>query len=176
MAEHLCIDPVIQDENKSKPGAVLTASHEKSLPRLMNLPDHSPPTSDKAAHLAAEFREELETERAARFRLSLWIAAAALVVPLLPFAFLGAKVAAGVCFVAMMVCGVMLLADGAVIRGIIAVQLCLVACAWLLGGGMFVLRKMSGHGILLPWPVFPEQMAKPASDERKLQILSPPSA
>jgi hypothetical protein len=124
--------------------------------------------------MAAELVDELEMEKASRFRTVLWITAVALVLPLLPFAFLVGKIAAVIYGLAMVVYALMLFSGGAVMRGIVALLLCVAITLWLLGGAQFFLGKLHDQGINLPWPVFPEQMTKPSSEERKMQILNHP--
>ena len=124
--------------------------------------------------MAAELVDELEMEKASRFRTVLWITAVALVLPLLPFAFLVGKIAAVIYCLAVVVYALMLFSGGAVMRGIVALLLCVAITLWLVGGAQFFLGKLHDQGINLPWPVFPEQMTKPASEERKIQILNHP--
>ena len=123
--------------------------------------------------MAAELVDELEMEKAARFKTVLWITVVALVLPLLPFAFLIGKIAAVILGFAIVIYALMLFSSGAVMRGIVALLLCIAAALWLIGGAHFSLGKLHDHGINLPWPVFPEQMTKP-SEQRKIQILDHP--
>jgi uncharacterized membrane protein len=139
----------------------------------MNPVDHDPSTASGAHRMAAELVDELEMEKASRFRTALWITAVALLVPLLPFAFLIGKIAAVILGFAIVVYALMLFSSGAVMRGIVALLFCIAAALWLIGGAQFFLGKLHDHGINLPWPVFPEQMTKP-SEERKIQILDHP--
>ena len=123
--------------------------------------------------MAAELVDELEMEKAARFKTVLWITVVALVLPLLPFAFLIDKIAAVILGFAIVIYALMLFSSGAVVRGIVALLLCIAAALWLIGGAQFSLGKLHDYGINLPWPVFPEQMTKP-SEQRKIQILDHP--
>lgn len=141
----------------------------------MNPVDHDPSTASGAAKMAAELVDELEMEKAARFRTVLWITAVALVLPLLPFAFLVGKIAAVIYCLVIVVYALMLFSAGAVMRGMVALVLCVVITLWLVGGAQFFLGKLQERGIHLPWPVFPEQMTKP-SGERKIQLLNHPPA
>lgn len=137
--------------------------------------DHDPPTPSHSSGLAEEYMADLEVQKAARFRLALKFAAAAVVVPFLPVAFMWSKVAAAVFFIGIMACAVMLLAAGAVIRGIVAIHVLLFVSAWLLGGGVFALRQLHERGVRMPWPVFPEQMTTPPAHPRP-EMLNQPSA
>ena len=137
--------------------------------------DHSPTTAAGAAKMAAELIDELEMEKASRFRTILWITAVALVLPLLPFAFLIGKIAAVIYGIAVLVYAAMLFSGGAVMRGIATLLLCIATALWLIGGAQFFLGKLHDRGINLPWPVFPEQMTKP-SKERNIQLLDHPPA
>ena len=138
--------------------------------------DHSPTTKADASGMAAELVDELEIEKAARFRTVLWITAVALVLPLLPFAFLIGKIAAVIYAVAVLVYAAMLFSGGAVLRGIVTLLVCAAAVLWLIGGARLCLGRLHERGIDLPWPVFPEQMSKPATEERKIQLLNRPPA
>jgi uncharacterized membrane protein len=139
----------------------------------MNPVDHDPSTASGAHRMAAELVDELEMEKAARFKTVLWIAVGAVVLPLLPFAFLIGKIAAVIVGFAIVVYALMLFSSGAVMRAIAALLLCIAAALWLMGGAQFFLGKLHDRGINLPWPVFSEQMTKP-SEERKIQILDHP--
>lgn len=138
--------------------------------------DHSPTTKTDAAGMAAELVDELEIEKASRFKTALWITAAALLVPLLPFAFLIWKIAAVIYAIAVLVYAAMLFSGGAVMRGVVTLLMCAATVLWLVSGAQWFLGKLHERGFDLPWPVFPEQMSKPASEERKIQILNRPPA